>query len=149
MTDWDGVLAAVAVALGGDRVRGRELLMDCWNDTSESDHARRCVLAHYLADLQEGLEAEVMWDELALAAYERADALAFSPIGVASAEAFAPSLCLNLGDAYLRQGRVEDARSQLSAGLAGADALSDDGYAAMVRNGLAGLQRRVTAAGRG
>ena len=147
MTDWNDALAAVAVAVGGDRVRGRELLMGCWNDTVESDHSQRCVLAHYLADLQEDLDAEVMWDELALAAYQQTDALAFSPIGVASAEGFAPSLHLNLGDAYLRQGRVEDARSQLTAGLAGADALAGDGYAAMVRNGLAGLQQRVTAAG--
>ena len=146
MTDWSDILAAVAAALGPDKVRGRELLSQCWSNTIESDHAKRCVLAHYLADLQDELDAEVAWDERAVAAYRHVDEGDLAPIGIASADGLAPSLHLNLGDGYLRQGRIDDARTQLRAGLAGIDALPDDGYAAMVRNGLAGLQQRLTAA---
>jgi hypothetical protein len=80
-----------------------------------------------------------------VSAYQHADRLDFSPIGIASAEGFAPSLRLNLGDGYLRQGRIDEAQSHLDAGLAGVDALPDDRYAAMVRNGLAGRQQRVSA----
>jgi hypothetical protein len=147
MTDWNEILAAVGVALGGDKERGREQLMACWDDTAETDHAERCVLAHYLADLQEDLAAEVAWDERALAAYQHVDRLAFSKIGIASAEGFAPSLHLNLGDGYLRQRRIDDAQSQLDAGFAGIDALRDgDGYSTMIRNGLDRLQERLRAA---
>jgi hypothetical protein len=101
-------------------------------------------LAHYIADLQDDLAAEVAWDERALAAYRHVDPLAFSPIGIASAEGFAPSLHLNLGDGYLRLGRVDEARTQLDAGRAGIDALPEgDGYTAMVRNGLDRLGERL------
>ena len=63
---WDAVLAAVTTALGGEKERGRELLLACWADTGETDHAQRCVLAHYLADLETDLDAEVRWDRVAL-----------------------------------------------------------------------------------
>jgi hypothetical protein len=144
--DWSDILAAVGVALGPDKTRGRELLTQCWDDTVEHDHAQRCVLAHYLADLQDDLDAEVAWDERALAAYRRVGEADLAPIGIASADGLAPSLHLNLGDGYLRQGRLEDAETHLDAGLDAVDSLPDDRYAAMVRNGLDGLHRRLVAA---
>jgi hypothetical protein len=149
MTEWNEILTAIGVALSGDKERGHQLLMDCWSGTAEADHATRCVLAHYIADLQDDLAAEVVWDERALAAYRHVDPLAFSPIGIASAGWFAPSLRLNLGDGYLRQGRIAEAQSQLDAGLAGIGELPDgDGYMAMVRIGLDRLQERLHAAQR-
>ncbi len=69
------------------------------------------------------------------------DALAV--IGIPSARAMAPSLHLNLGDGYLRQGRVDEAGEQLDAGLAAVDGLGDDGYGAMVRGGLDRLAERL------
>jgi hypothetical protein len=57
----------------------------------------------------------------------------------------APSLHLNLGDGYLRQGRVDDARRQLRAGLAAVDTLGDDGYGDLVRRGLDDLAARLSA----
>jgi len=58
----------------------------------------------------------------------------------------APSLHLNLGDGYLRQGRRVLAREQLTAGIAALNALPDDGYGAMIRGGLIGLHKRLTQA---
>ena len=58
----------------------------------------------------------------------------------------APSLHLNLGDGYLRLGRVGEARVQLEAGLAAADALGDDAYGAMVSGGLGRLAERLAGA---
>ena len=40
-----------------------------------------------------------------------------APLGIQSAAGLAPSLHLNLGDGYLRQGRVDAAGVQLAAGL--------------------------------
>ncbi len=146
MTTWEAVLAAVGLALSGERERGGAELLTCWQDSADDEHAQRCVLAHYLADLEDDVDDEVAWDERALAAHAtlgRGDLVA---VGIADAAGMAPSLHLNLGDGYLRQGRVEAARAQLDAGLVAGQALRDDGYGAMVRRGLDGLSARLAAA---
>ncbi len=146
MTRWADITAAVAVALSGERDDGRRRLHECWQAIADTDHAQRCVVAHYLADLEADLPDEVQWDERALSAYQHVADTDLAPIGIPSARGLAPSLHLNLGDGYLRQGRVHQARAQLDAGVAAAHALGEDGYAAMIRKGLDGLERRVTAA---
>ncbi len=143
MTGWPQILAAVGTALGGDADAGGRLLQACWVETSEHDHAQRCVLAHYLADLQTSLDAEVSWDERALAAFAHVADDALAPVGIASAAGLAPSLHLNLGDGYLRQGRWPEARQQLDLGLGALPALDEDGYAAMIRAGLGRLRERL------
>ncbi|MEO8827159.1 hypothetical protein [Lapillicoccus sp.] len=145
MTTWDDIIAAVGVAVAGHTDDGRRELTACWERTSEADYAQRCVIAHYLADLQPHLGDEVGWDEQALQAYPHLTDEDLAPIGIPAARGLAPSLHLNLGDGYLRQGRLADAHTQLVAGLAAEDALGDDGYGRLIRQGLAGLQERITA----
>ena len=143
MTQWDDIQAAVGVALSGDRPQGRHDMRACWAGTAETDHAQRCVLAHYLADLEDDLAAEVAWDEHALSAFTHVGDADLTPVGIPAAACLAPSLHLNLGDGYLRQGRTAQARIQLAAGLAALSALPDDGYGAMIRRGLTGLHERL------
>lgn len=143
MTTWEAITTAVGLALSGERATGRRDLLSCWAASTEQDHAQRCVLAHYLADLEPLLDDEVRWDEWALTAYAHVGDGDLAAIGIPSARGMAPSLHLNLGDGYLRQGRVDDAAAQLESGLAAADALGEDGYGALVRRGLAGLSDRV------
>ncbi|WP_052466856.1 hypothetical protein [Mobilicoccus massiliensis] len=144
MADWDEVLDALRLALeGGDAPAIRAGLEDCWDATAPTDAAQRCVLAHYLADVQPDVADEVAWDERALEAYTRVGDTDLMPVGVASAAGFAPSLHLNLGDGYRRLGRLDEARAQLEAGTAAADTLSDDGYGAMIRAGLDRLAARL------
>lgn len=145
MTQWDAITAAIGVALNGDRGAGRRELTARWDETTKTDHAQRCVIAHYLADLQHDLVDEIAWDERALAAYTHVGDEDLASIGIPAARGLAPSLHLNLGDGYLRQGRLDDARAQLAAGLAAQDALADDGYGTLIRNGLAGLRERIQA----
>lgn len=109
----------------------------------EGDHAQRCVIAHYLADLQTSLDDEVRWDQRALVEHAHVDATDLAPVGITSAAAMAPSLHLNLGDGYLRQGRVGDAEARLSAGLNAQVPLPAGGYGDMIRNGLDRLRSRV------
>jgi hypothetical protein len=142
MTGWGAITEAIALALGGDDA-GRDALLACWSATTERDHAQRCVLAHYLADLSSSLDAEVVWDETALSEHAQVVDEDLAPVGIASAAAMAPSLHLNLGDGYLRQGRVGDARSQAVAGMRAGSTLPDDGYGALIRSGLERLQERV------
>lgn len=143
MTRCDEIVTAVAGALSGDRVKGRRDLLACWAGTATADHAHRCVLAHYLADLEDDLDQEVLWDEQALDAHAHVRDADLAPLGMPAAAGLAPSLHLNLGDDYLRQGRTTQAREQLAAGLAALPALPNDEYGAMIRRGLTALQQRL------
>jgi hypothetical protein len=145
VVQWNEILEAVGVALSGDRVRGPTLLGACWDGTGDAEHGQRCVIAHYLADLQSDVDDEVAWDERALREHGDVADGDLAEIGIPSARGMAPSLHLNLGDGYLRQGRVREARGQLHLALAQVDALGDDAYGAMIRKGLAGLQDRIQA----
>lgn len=143
MADWDEIVQAVGLALAGDRQAGLEALMGCWEATAESDHAQRCVIAHYVADLQTSLEDEVLWDQVALAEHAHVADADLTPVGIASALGMAPSLHLNLGDGYLRQGSVREAEAELERGLQKQHVLPPDGYGAMIRGGLERLRSRV------
>lgn len=146
MTTWTEILDAVGTALQGDRSEGRQRLLVCWEGAAPGDHAQRCVLAHYLADLEPELGDEIAWDERALAAFVFVGDSELAAIGIPSAAGMAPSLHLNLGDGYLRAGRVTLAREQWEAGRRASSALSDDGYGALIRAGLGRLGERLAVA---
>jgi hypothetical protein len=143
MTDWGDITQAIGLALGGDEHGGHEALQACWAGTADGDHAQRCILAHYLADLQSSLDDEVAWDETALSEHAHVVDEDLAPVGMTSAAALAPSLHLNLGDGYLRQGRIGDASTQATAGMRAGSMLPTDGYGAFIRAGLQRLQDRV------
>ncbi|OMH33110.1 hypothetical protein [Tersicoccus sp. Bi-70] len=145
MITWEEILAAVTVSFGGRSAEARDALTACWAATAPEQGAQRCVIAHYLADQQDDLAEETAWDERALAAHGSVADADLAPIGVPSAHGFAPSLHLNLGDDYLRLGRLDDAAHHLDRARASADGLADEGYGAMIRAGIAGLQTRVAA----
>ena len=143
MTSWTEITEAVGLTLSGDREKGGAALADAWAGTADEDHAQRCVLAHYLADVQPVLADEVRWDEIALDEHRHLADDDLAPIEIPSARGLLPSLHLNLGDGYLRQGLIDDARAHLARGQEHASARADDGYGAMVRRGLSALEQRL------
>ncbi|MEX5272092.1 hypothetical protein [Kocuria sabuli] len=143
MAPWEAIIAAVGVALGGEKAAGRQHLMQCWAGTAEKDHAQRCVLAHYLADLQTDLGQEIAWDRTALAEHSLLEDGDLTAVGIPSARGMAPSLHLNLGEGYLRRGELGKARDHLEQGLFASEALQPDGYGTMIRSGLQGLAQRI------
>lgn len=145
MTDWTEIVAAITAVLGGEPAGGALRLKDLWDASDPGEHAQRCVMAHYLADLEPDLAEEVRWDERALAEFSHVRDGELAPVGIASAAGLAPSLHLNLGDGCLRQGDTARARKQLDLGRAAAGALAQDGYGTMIRKGLDGLSRRLDA----
>ncbi len=86
-------------------------------------------------------------DTTALEEFAHLGGADLAAVGIPDAAGLAPSLHLNLGDGYLREGRLPDAAAQLRLGLAAAGTLADDGYGRMIRAGLAGLEDRLAAAG--
>jgi hypothetical protein len=143
VTAWPEITDAVTVAQSGDPDEGRRRLLACWQGTAEADHAQRCVVAHYLADLQDDLDEELAWDERALEALPHVTDDDLRPLGLSSAAGLAPSLHLNLGDGYLRRGDVDRARHHLEQGMAAVDVLADDAYGTMVRGGFERLAARI------
>ncbi|RJL32667.1 tetratricopeptide repeat protein [Bailinhaonella thermotolerans] len=134
--------AATALGHRGDRDGARRLLGELWDELTDPLH--RCALAHAMADLQDDPREELTWD---LRALEAADSITDERARRAGATgqvaAFYPSLHLNLGDVLHRLGDLGRARDHLRRGLAAADALPDDGYGRMIRQGLANLADRL------
>lgn len=145
MNDWATITEAIAVALGGEKERGGKLLLDCWNATKPTDHTYRCVLAHYLADTQNELEQEVLWDEIALQEHAFLEDGDLAPLGIPSARGLLSSLQLNLADGYHRQGKNDLAKDHVDQGLNAAEALNEDGYGQMILAGLNNLTQRINA----
>ncbi|EMQ99196.1 hypothetical protein [Paeniglutamicibacter gangotriensis] len=145
MSDWTNITAAISVALNGEKDRGQELLLECWDASGPGDHAPRCIPAHSLADTQTELKKEVAWDQTALDEHGFLADDDLAPLGIASALGMQPSLQLNLADGYHRQGRIALAREHLNQGLAHADALHNDGYGKMILAGLNNLAQRIGA----
>ena len=146
MLEWPTILEAIGLAQTGDRTTGRQALLACWEQTDPAQHAFRCVLAHYLADVEDSVDDEVAWDTTALAEYAHLRGADLAAVGIPDATGLAPSLHLNLGDGFLRQGRTAEAAEQLHAGLGAVAALGDDGYGRMIRDGLDRLASRIDSA---
>ncbi|GGL88425.1 hypothetical protein [Nakamurella endophytica] len=141
--DPDPVLSDVAAAAGigarGDRASAARLLDGLWQRIGgvAGDPLRRCAVAHALADVQDDPRLALQWDLRALAAGSLVDDDGAAAAGLAgSAAALLPSLHLNVADGYFRTGDVPAALRHVAAGLAALPMLPDDGYAAMVREGL-------------
>ena len=60
------ITAVVQRGLDGERAAACEELETLW--VEHTDPLHRCVIAHFLADLQDDVHAELLWDERALAA---------------------------------------------------------------------------------
>ena len=133
---------SAAVALGAtDRDASRAGLTAIWAEVEAGDPLHRCVLAHYLADLQDDVRDELRWDLRALAAADEVDDGAVAH--ELDVRALYPSLHLNLGDDYRRLGAAAQAREHLALARAAQHVLPDDGYGRMIRGGIADLARRL------
>jgi hypothetical protein len=150
----DDVMAAIGAAVGqgraGERAPARDALGRLWEQAGDTgDALHRCSIAHYLADLQDAVEDELLWDQRALAAVadlndERAQRFHAS----LQVRAFLPSLHLNLADAYRRIGDQDRAQHHLTGAGALAAELPDDAYGAMIRGGIRQVAELLAAGSR-
>ncbi|GLY47781.1 hypothetical protein [Lentzea sp. NBRC 102530] len=140
------VTATVQRGRAGERVAAREELESMWAEVEHGggDDFHRCVIAHFLADLQDDQRDELAWDERALAAVrgvsdERAQRFDQS----LQVRGFMPSLYLSLADDHRRLGDAARAREFLEKARAVSDALGEDAYGALVKGILDKLERAV------
>ncbi|WP_206670933.1 hypothetical protein [Streptomyces sp. CB01881] len=147
----DPVLARVALGLDGVQAaqrgrtaQARESFERLWEALGERDVFHRCVLAHYLADLQDDPRAELEWDRRALAAADSLTAeRAQTYESALQVRAFYPSLHLNLASDHLKLGEPDQARDQLERAVLSLDALPEDEYSAGIRAAVDELRQRL------
>ena len=92
---------AVQLNHGGEREAARRLFDEIWEEIGgeQGDPLQRCTLAHGMADAQDDVEQELLWDQRALAAAGLITEERTAEAGVAlSVEGLYPSLHLNLSE---------------------------------------------------
>ena len=129
----------------GDRVEARLIFARLWDEIGEDgDALHRCALAHSMADVQDDVADELVWD---LRALEAAGQITDERLAMAGAtgnvRGFYPSLHLNLGECYRKLGDLDRARAHLALGQAAAGALDDDMYGRAIKGGLGRLAAQV------
>ena len=133
----------------GERDAARQLFAVVWGDIGGEggDPLHRCALAHSMADVQDDVNEELIWDLRALAAADLLTDERAAQAGVTSpVAAFYPSLHLNLAECYRKLGALDDARQHLRRGQAVVGTLPDDGYGRSIMGALDRLAERLTSA---
>ncbi|WP_214111390.1 hypothetical protein [Acrocarpospora catenulata] len=130
----------------GQREAARDLFAQIWDDIGgeQGDPLHVCVLAHSMADVQDDVHQELMWDLRALAAADLVTDERVAQAGMTlSVAGLYPSLHLNLSECYRKLGDLSRAREHLRQAQAEIGALGDDGYGRLIRGGLERLAKQL------
>ncbi|MGW6903374.1 hypothetical protein [Streptomyces sp. NPDC054940] len=122
----------------GDIDGARQRFTEIWEQiASDGDPFHRCVLAHYMADLQPDPQDELAWDLRALdAAASVTDDRAKQHDSSLAIRGFYPSLHLNLAADFHKLGDITQARTHLAHAEQHLDALKDDDYGQGIRSAI-------------
>lgn len=130
----------------GQRDAARDLFTQIWVDIGgeHGDPLPVCVLAHAIADVQDDVDQELIWDLRALAAADVVTDERVAQAGVAlPAAGLYPSLHLNLCECNRKLGDLDRAREHLRHAQAGIDALGNDEYGQLIKDGLERLTKQL------
>ena len=131
----------------GRREAARDLFEQIWAEIGgeRGDPLHVCVLAHAMADVQDDVHQELIWDQRALAAADLLTDARVAEAGVTLPVAgLYPSLYLNLGECYRKLGDLGSAREYLRRAEAEIGALGDDEYGQLIKGGLDRLAQQLT-----
>ncbi|GAA2399098.1 hypothetical protein GCM10010191_02420 [Actinomadura vinacea] len=131
----------------GQRETARDLFAQIWDDIGgeQGDPLHVCVLAHAMADVQDDVRQELVWDLRALAAADLVTDERAAQAGVTlSVAGLYPSLHLNVGDCYRKLGDLGRAREHLQQARDTIGALGDDEYGQLIKGGLEQLAHQLT-----
>ena len=148
----DALMERITAAIGqlhaGDRDGAHALFDAIWRDMGDDpDPFHVCTLSHFMADVQNSVERELEWDLRALEAADLVtDGRAQQHHASLSIKSFYPSLHLNVGDAFLRLGDLDQASKHVRAAESAMRDLPETRLAEMTRNGVAALAQRIEVA---
>ncbi|WP_151483361.1 hypothetical protein [Streptomyces albicerus] len=110
----------------------------------QGDPLQRCTLAHAMADVQDDVREELIWDQRALAAADLITDARVAQAGVSLPVAgLYPSLHLDLSECYRKLGDLDRAREHLQRAQETIGTLGDDEYGQLIRNGLEQVAERL------
>ncbi|MGC5025477.1 hypothetical protein ACLQ3K_12065 [Tsukamurella sp. DT100] len=145
----ENLMTELGAAMTGEPAERKQKLEATWARIAPGDHPARCIAAHYIADVQEELDAEVEWDEVALAESAHVSDAELQAIHPSlSVAGFMPSLHLNLAEGYRRQGRFADAADRLQTSREfdfALDSAIDPAYASGIREAQERMAARIAA----
>ena len=130
----------------GEREAARRQLAEIWDEIGgeQGDPVHRCTLAHAMADVQDDVRQELLWDERALVALPLITDERLAQAGVSLPVAgLYPSAHLNLSECHRKLGDLDRAREHLQLAQASIGALGDDEYGQMIREGLEQVAERL------
>ena len=114
MTEPDATMTRIGKSIElnqhGEREAARAVFAQVWSDIGEEsgDPFHRCALAHSMADVQDDVHDELVWDLRALEAADLMTDERAAQAGVTGPVAgFYPSLHLNLGECYRKLGDLD------------------------------------------
>ncbi len=135
----------------GEREAAQQMFTQIWDEIGreQGDPLHVCVLAHSMADVQDDVHQELLWDQRALAAADELTEERVAQAGVMLPVAgLYPSLHLNLCECYRKLGDLDRAREHLQLAQNRIGALKDDGYGQLIRGGLDRMAQQL-ASGQG
>jgi tetratricopeptide (TPR) repeat protein len=130
---------AVRLSHQGKREAARLLYAEIWDEIGgeQGDPLHVCTLAHAMADVQDDVLEELIWDQRALAAAELLTDARVAEAGVTlPAAGLYPSLHLNLSECYRKLGDLDRAREHLQRAEATIGSLGDDEYGQLIKQGM-------------
>jgi hypothetical protein len=130
---------AVQLSHQGEQQAACLLFARIWEEIGgeQGDPLHVCTLAHAMADVQDDVHEELVWDQRALAAAGLLTEARMAQAGVTLPVAgLYPSLHLNLSECYRKLGDVDRAREHLQQAKAAIGVFGDDGYARMIKDGM-------------
>jgi hypothetical protein len=130
---------AVQLSHQGEREAARRLFAELWDEIGgeQGDPLHVCTLAHAMADVQDDVHEELVWDQRALAAADLLTDARVAEAGVTLPVAgLYPSLHLNLSECYRKLGDLGRAREHFQRAEDTIGALGDDEYGLMIKQGM-------------
>jgi hypothetical protein len=130
----------------GQPEAARDLFAQIWDEIGgeQGDPLHVCVLAHAMADVQDDVHQELVWDQRALAAADLLTDARTAQAGVTLPVAgLYPSLHLNLSECYRKLGDLGRAREHLEQAQATIGALGDDEYGQLIKGALDRLTQQL------
>ena len=137
----------VQLAHQGGKEAARLQFAELWEEIGgeQGDALQRCTLAHAMADVQDDVHEELLWDQRALVAADEITETRIGEAGVSvSAAGLYPSLHLNLTECFRKLGDFDSARAHLERAQATIGELGDDEYGQLIRKGLEQVAERLS-----
>lgn len=139
----DDLHSAIVVAQTGDHSEARRLFTEIVPRLGD-DAGKNCILAHYMADVQDSVADELLWDLRSLHHLKQVTEDQIEVLGSSlRTKGFYASIYLNIANCYMKLGERDQLIKYLDLADASCDLLDQDEYGNFIRSRVALLRSRT------